>query len=334
MHFTRKLLATLSLRCVVLENEDVLNAVKDKWTGNVRPRTTLPEQQSKIYAQFRVSYFISPTWEQVRELTYLAVSDGAREILIECAQIRDAAKHSRFNPPSCSQGELIHTIDSFLQRSVRKDFVAALTRRTFTADMDRVPVVKLDSNGYTREFMSLRMTIKRDQDKKSPGALAQVIVHGIYEKYCIGKREPSEPFLRVSARVDREGRALWRGWQAGDKLQGQNSHFDKVLVYGDALKAPNLPQGSEKKLCLYVLDGQTEKLDPVYITAAISEILLNDMIYDTIRKWKVNKNCRNWGDNRTTYHFKMSEAKDHLKISEDELREMISNWQKEIRRIP
>lgn len=200
--------------------------------------------------------------------------------------------------------------------------------------MDRVPVVKLDSNGYTREFMSLRMTVKHDQDKKSPGALAQVIAHGIYEKYRIGKREPSEPFLRVSARVDREGRALWRGWQAGDKLQGQNSHFDKVLVYGDILKAPNLPQGSEKKLCLYILDGQTEKLDPAYITAAISEILLSDMVYGTIWKWKVNKNCRNWGDNRTTYHFKMSEAKDYLKISEDELREMISYWQKEIRRIP
>ena len=199
--------------------------------------------------------------------------------------------------------------------------------------MDRVPVVKLDSNGYTREFMSLRMAIKHDKYKKSPGALTEAIVHGIYEKYRIGKREPSEPFLRVSARVDWEGRALWRGWQAGDKLQGQHSHFNKVLVYGDVLKAPNLPQGSEKKLCLYILDGQTEKLNPAYIIVAISEIFLSDMIYGTIRKWKVNKNCRNWEDNRTAYHFKMSEAKDHLKISENELREMIFDWEKEVRKL-
>ena len=118
-----------------------------------------------------------------------------------------------------------------------------------------------------------------------------------------------------------------------DKLQGQHSRFNKVLAYGDVLKAPNLPQGSEQKLCLYILDGQTEKFDSAYIIVAISEILLNDMIYGTIRKWKVNKNCRNWEDNRTAYYFKMSEAKDHLKIEEDELREMIFDWEKEVRKL-
>jgi hypothetical protein len=75
MGFVRSILLTLSRRCVVLENEDVLNAVEDKWTGNVRPRNSLPQQTPKIYAQFRVSYFINHAWEQVRELAYLAVSD-------------------------------------------------------------------------------------------------------------------------------------------------------------------------------------------------------------------------------------------------------------------
>ena len=71
--------------------------------------------------------------------------------------------------------------------------------------MGRVPVVKLDSNGYTREFMPFRMTINRDQ-LKSPGALAQAIVYGIYENTVLESANlPSHFSASLLASTGKEG---------------------------------------------------------------------------------------------------------------------------------
>ncbi|OCK85348.1 hypothetical protein K432DRAFT_439332 [Lepidopterella palustris CBS 459.81] len=326
MQFARDVLETLSLRCIVLESDDVLSAVEGKWTGNVRPRTTLTGQISKIYAQFRVSYFMNSEWEQIRELTYLAVSDEAREILIECTKLRNPVRYFRSAPPECSKEEVIRAIDGFLQRSVRHDFVSALARRNFMINMENIPVITSDSSGCARELMSVKMTPKLDKDNEGPGFLMQKTVHRIYEKYSIGKREPSGPFLRISSRVDCKGRPLWRHWQAGDKLPYWESHLDKVLVYGDVLNAPYLPQGSKQKLCLYILDGQTEQLDPFYITAKLIWFLFTDCIYGTIREGKVYRTRENWQDNWTIYYFGMGEVQEHLNISRGALRRTIFDW--------
>lgn len=135
--------------------------------------------------QFRVSYFIDQSWEQIRELTYLAVSEDAREILIEASKLKTHARRSSFTPPSCSEGDIIRIIDQFLQRSVRNDFTSALARRTYMISMESVPVVHLDDDesSQSRESMSLRPAIKLDQDKKSAGVGMNGIVYAVYEKY-------------------------------------------------------------------------------------------------------------------------------------------------------
>jgi hypothetical protein len=203
----RSILATLNRRCVVLESDDVLNSIEDKWTGNVRPRISFPSQSSRVYAQFRVSYFINHAWEQVRELTYLAVSDEAREMLIEQAKFRGDVRRSRFDPPECPEEQVIRTVDTFLRRSVRQDFVAALTRRTFTTDMENLPLIFIDDNAAAREVKSPMMVIKQDTSQRSPGVSMQDIVHRVYEKYRIGNRDPSEPFLRAwTPETDHSGR--------------------------------------------------------------------------------------------------------------------------------
>ncbi|OCL07705.1 hypothetical protein AOQ84DRAFT_294587, partial [Glonium stellatum] len=326
MRFARSVLAALSRRCVALESDDVLDDIEDKWTGNARPKTTLPGQKSKIYAQFRISYFINPAWEQIRELTYIAASDEAREILIGSVKFRSAVRRSGFAPPECPKEDIINSIHTFLQRSVRHDFMSTLVRRTYAVDMADIPVTTPDSNERTQQSPPPRMVIKLDKDKTSPGVATQGIVHGIYEKYRIGKREPNEPFLRVSARVDCEGRPLWKGWKSEDRFYRSERHLHGVLVYGKLLKRANLHQGSEQKLCLYILNGQTEHIDTFRISWKLIWFLFRDHIYSTVRKSKVYKTSRNWQDNRTGYYLKMSEAPKHLKISRDALRQIIFDW--------
>jgi len=329
MTFARSILAALNRRCVALDNEDVLNAIENKWTGNMRNKTSTAGQETKVYAQFRVSYYINHAWEQVRELTYLAASEDAREILIETANFRKVVRRSRFDPPRCSTENMLSTIDSLLRRSVRQDFVSALVRRTFMLDMESTgvyPESSVDSTIFTSVVPLYKMVPKLDKDKKSPGVAMQELVHAVYEKYRIGKREPSEPFLRVSSRVDSEGRPLWRDWKAGDELPRQDAHLDKVLVYADVMNAPFLAKGSDQRLCLFILDGKTQVVNPFDITAKLLRFLFRNEIYGTLRKGRVYKTRVNWRDNRASYFFSMFGVKEQLKVSPEVLTGEIFEW--------
>jgi hypothetical protein len=323
-NFARSVLATLGRRCVVLDGEHVLNTIEDKWTGNVRPRRSLRSQTSKVYAQFRVSYFINRTWEQIRELSYIAVAENAREELIEAAKLtKGAVRRSRFAPPECPEEEIYRAIDGFLQRSVRNDFTSALARRTYTLNMEEMPVISMEST-EVQETTSFRMIKKLDKDRQSPGVGMNGLVHYIYQKCRILNREPSEPFIRASARVDHDGRSLWDGWKVGDELLSHERHLDRVLVYGDIQKSA--AQGSEQKLCLYVLDGKPEDLNIFSITVKLLWFLKNESVYGTVLKGKVYRNSRNWADNRKAYYFDAKDVEESLNVSREVLKGNIFDW--------
>jgi hypothetical protein len=231
---------------------------------------------------------------------------------------------------------MLGTIELLMKRSVRQDFVAALARRTFILDMESTGI---DPQSPRDEFISTsaglisKMVLKEDKDKKSPGVAMQELVHAVYEKYRIGKREPSEPFLRVSSRVDLDGRPLWRDWKAGDELPKYESHLDKVLVCADVMNAPFLPKNSDQKLCLFVLDGKGVA-EPFDITAKLLWFLFKNEIYGTVRKGRVYKTRVNWRDNRVEHFFRMEKAGELLKSSAVELRSGIFEWIKAINSPP
>jgi len=329
MRFARSILATLARRCVVLDNEDVLGAVEDKWTGNVRSRTRISLPGSKLYAQFRFSYFINHSWEQIRELTYLAVSDDAREILLEKAQFRSTVRRSRFSPPECSREEIIHTIEKFLARNVREDFDATLARSTYFTDMEKMPVNSVEGIGSAGEEIPLKMVSKLDKDKKSAGVTMQNTVHSIYERFRVGNREPTEPFLRISSRLDYDSRSLSQHDCQGDQLDADGADLDKALVFGDVLKTRGAPQGSEQKLCLYILDGKKD-VQPWDVIAKLLWLVCKGSIYGTARKGKVYRTGKESQENRNRILFFMSEAQEHLKISTQELLALVFGWIKEV----
>jgi hypothetical protein len=340
--FAKSIIAQLSRRCVALDNEDVLDAIEDNWTGNKRTRPTRLDQKPKVYVQFRISFYINPTWEQVRELTYLAATEDSRELLIHHAKIRGAVKHSRFSPPSCNQEGLLFAFNNLRQNSVRKDLVSSLLRRTYMISVnpiERPPTVyAIDNDGVAHSLegaIVYTVYIKQDRDKKSSGVSMQGIVHAVYEKYRIGNREPAEPFLRASTRIDFEGRALWRGWKYGDCLPLNEQHLDKLLVYSKIPDATYLPDGSHQKYCLYILDGRTDQLDDFSVASKLIWALFKDQIYATVRKAKVPKINRNWQDNRADYCYSMRSEKsqDLLKLSRSQFRQNLFSWIKATTRL-
>ncbi|RYP93668.1 hypothetical protein DL770_000199 [Monosporascus sp. CRB-9-2] len=280
--FVRSIISLLSRRCVALDSEEVLDAVEDHWSGYTRIRPNRLDQKPKVYVQFRISFYINPVWEQVRELTYLAATDDARELLIQRAGIRSAPR----------------------------------------------TVFAIDDDGAVHEIEVSKVIIKQDKDKRSPGVQMQGTVHAIYEKHRIGNRDPSEPFLRASTRMDFEGRALWRGWRRGDCLPPQHRHLHKILVYSDVPDARYLPHGSRQKYCLYILDGRTDELNNFSVASKLIWALFREQIYSTVRKAKVPRNSRNWQDNRDGYCFSMESEKtqDFLGLSRNSFRQDVVSW--------
>ncbi|KAF2495383.1 hypothetical protein BU16DRAFT_561664 [Lophium mytilinum] len=321
--FVRGVISLLSRRCVALESEDVLDAVESQWTGHTRFRLNRMNQKPKVFVQFRISYYINPVWEQVRELTYLAATDDARELLLQQAGYRGIIRRSPFSPPECCTSDLLFVFDRLRQRSVRHDFVASLSRRTYMIAVAKPQNVRaLDRDGVLHEFELSRVTFKLDEDKASPGVVMQGTVHTIYEKYRIGNREPSEPFLRASTGLDSEGRALWRAWKDGDRLPSCEKHLSKILVYADTPDLDYFPDGSRQNYCLYIMDGRVDQVDDFAVASKLIWTLFKDEIYSTVRKSKVPRNSRNYQDNRPDFVFSM----DLLKLSGDIIRKDLFGW--------
>jgi hypothetical protein len=323
--FVRSILSLFSRRCIALESEDVLDAIEEEWTGNtrIRPTRTGPGSRPKIYIQIRVSFYINTVWEQVREYTYLAATEDARDILMQRADFRGAVRRTRFSPPEYKKEGLISAINRVRQLSVRGSLIACLRRRTFKIDLGKIPTLS-----GSQETGEDRPVFKQDKAKNSPGVLMQGIVHAIYEKHRIGNREPSEPFLRASTRIDSKDRPLWKDWEDGDTLPrvGEDSSYAKIVVYSDIPDAKYLPKGSGKRYCIYILDGRVEEVDKASICSAL-KWTWHEGVYSTVRKAKVPRDSRNWQDNRFAHFFSFRAPYPWcLKIEEKRLRYDLMAW--------
>lgn len=325
--FARSVVSLLSRRCIFLNNEDVLDAVENLWTGSarIRPHRLLPKPG--VYVQIRISFYINPVWEQVRELTYLAVTEDARDLLIEHGRFRRSAKPIQFSPPQCSKEDLILALDELRRNSVRNDLISSLRRLTYMMSTEPSDYVPAGTENGVQVATGSKVTARLDKEKKGPGVLMQGTVHAVFEKHRIGNRQPSEPFLRASTSIDCLGRVFSKDVEE-ELLPSEKQPLDKILVFSAVPNARYLPDGARQRYCIYLLDGRIDHLDNLSITAKLICSLLYDEIYGTVRKAKVYKTSRNWQDNRADYFFSMDSKKieDQLKMSKVRFREDIFGW--------
>jgi hypothetical protein len=74
------LLLTLQ-REPLLVSENTLNAIETAWTGNSREGAFFTSNGSKFLAKISLLYYITPDWRQVRELSYVAISLDAINLI-------------------------------------------------------------------------------------------------------------------------------------------------------------------------------------------------------------------------------------------------------------
>jgi hypothetical protein len=81
---------------VILVTQKTLDDLELRWTGTIRPT----RKKTNFFAKFRFAAYINLSWDIVREISYLAVSKAAFDILMTAARFKtgrkDIVKQTKF----------------------------------------------------------------------------------------------------------------------------------------------------------------------------------------------------------------------------------------------
>jgi hypothetical protein len=171
---------------LLLLTGDDLDDLEEAWTGRSRTATEspAPSTYSEFYVLMETKTFMNTSWTIVRELTYLAVSKAAFEIIFTYANFRIqhpgrqlAAKAAR----SCSKTILIETLRCLLSGSPGQLFIAAITCTCLSLyalperkRSDHAPPIETLAFGHLRrprlsEFIQRFLKIRKRKEKTNWG---------------------------------------------------------------------------------------------------------------------------------------------------------------------
>lgn len=243
IEFIQKLLAVEYVR---LEAEDIVNSIEDIWTGNLRipPSRPAGSERREVYAQLRFSYFIDSSWRLVRELTLLAIQE---DIVDNLREISNWTEQYPRRHPTCHwpQDRFLEALQTVLCSNFQDDFKDCLKRRTFALTNWGEPP------GFGPHHPKNHSSLSPDWGINSPSSRAYSVVDAVYEMHRIGRRMPSEPFLRISSRSHLHSRTCVS--RSGRCFISTKTGWQMSLLYSPVPDSISLREGNKQTLCLYVL---------------------------------------------------------------------------------
>lgn len=324
--FIRNLLA---IAPVHLEAEDVVNSIEDVWTGNLRivpPRPAGSEQRG-IYAQLRFTYFIDSSWGLVRELTLLAIQE---DIVDNLRKLSNWAERYPPQHPSrrWPRNRLLAALQTVLRSNFLNDFKDCLERRTFALPHWSEPP------GLGSHLPRNHSNLSPDWDINSPPSKAHSIVTAIYEMHRIGRRTPSEPFLRVSSRSHLHSRT--RVSDSCEYIISTITGWQMSLLYSPVPDRTSLCEGDRQTLCLYVLPrsnrtSNEQKPTSQDIASGLIQFLFDRLLVRTYRGGKSPPTNSPWQDNDPKHSFWLDIGAPRLGVKREELIISIIDWIRDLR---
>lgn len=326
INFIRNLLAIAPVR---LEAEDVVTSIEDTWTGNLRMTPPAPAgaEKNKVYAQLRFSYFIDSSWGLVRELTLLAIQEDVVD------NLRKISNYIEQYPPhhsTChwSKNRLNTALQTVLRSNFEDDFKDCLQRRTFALTNWNEPP------GFGPHHPKNHSVLSPDWAKDGPSSRAYSIVHAIYGMHCVGRRTPSEPFLRNSSRSHLYSRNCDR--KSSEDFFITKSGREMSLLYSPVPDGANIGVENKQTLCLYVLprsNRTSNEQEPTIqeIVSGLIHFLFHRRIVRSYRGGKSPPTDSPWQDNDLKYSFWLDTGTPRLGVKHEELISSIINWIRDLR---
>lgn len=242
-----------------------LSNIHEIWTGDAG-NSTIAGQFETFHTKLAFRSFFTETWDLVRELSYLAVSDGAIEVLIARSRRSRSFTLESFSPATNSLATELHRLRT---GCAEFNVHAAMVRLSLAFVME--PGVVTRSRGRKKMFLSSYLAIvNTSEEAEKCGRINEsyAVIYKIYSSHTIGgRRLLQEPYIRNSSREEQQSNydananshpiALPNAQHVCKESQG-NHEF--VLMTG---KLDDLALGkSQPELCLYQIKGEVNVTIP------------------------------------------------------------------------
>ena len=203
----KKIIVRLEKERPIFVNQEALTALELAWTGVDRGSLEFLNQDNEFQVLLTFSAYLTPDWEQTRELCYIAISRRAKEVMYQIVRGRNEDPKGYLHP-SHRQSTCVHDTEIImkivyfhLQATIQTNLTACLYRSSVcpkltgkgSDDHDVEDDIFRDDQG---KFLCQMILQSKEKSR--------TVVWSIYKTHRVGRNEPSSPFLRVSSRWDEQ----------------------------------------------------------------------------------------------------------------------------------
>ncbi|KAG4272969.1 hypothetical protein FPRO04_10049 [Fusarium proliferatum] len=257
-----------SIRDSVRVKGGVLNELELLWTDCDRNLSNISSPDEVFYVVATSVFYLTPYFDQTRELSYVAVSESL---------ILDLAKISRFQDPS-KRLTKIPRVDSLavfgelLKTTPRANVSACISRLCLVTGS--ISKLKNGKSPSTWAMLPLEVedrdysTVREAVVKTCKRPEAREFLWDIYSKHRVGRNEPSSSIFRISSSMDElanSTKSLEEQYKFS-KFSWRWSHYADASFFGDNMEL--LFATTEKNcfgnewtpgFCIFVLDSSVAK---------------------------------------------------------------------------
>jgi hypothetical protein len=190
-------------------DREALDSLEAMWTGNDRENENIYSPRKVFLVMVTVSTYLSPSWEQIRELSYIAISASVLEAIVHHAQQPLPTGWDTSQLPYVESEVFVGTFSCYRQMRVQYNLLAAVSRaclstRLFTKQSNKKKDIETPMMWATSIEERDGGTHYRFDAAFGPdnNGNAREFVLRVYNLHRIGRNEPSSSILRLSSRLD------------------------------------------------------------------------------------------------------------------------------------
>ncbi|OKL63648.1 hypothetical protein UA08_00507 [Talaromyces atroroseus] len=173
---------------------EALSGLEGLWS-NVRLREDNRDPEDVFHVRIVILMHVSVDWVPVRQLTYLAISEGALKVLMSRTGLSVASSGLQTDfvgVPAIKKSEIEAFVASIMEQSIVDNLTAATSMLCLSSHFYR-QAGKIPKKWHLKRSGKYFVGFSLDG---SPSVLE--LVETIYESHKIGRREPTDPYIRFS----------------------------------------------------------------------------------------------------------------------------------------
>lgn len=263
--FVNSMIEALSQDSLLLTRE-TLNALEHKWTGKTTYNRSHHELDHEYIVQINITTYLDTWWRQVRELSFLAVSEDAINVLAENPESLPTLAQARKNAHPMSQETLEKVSDKLQNLSIEEGLLEAMN---------------MSSSSISPRLPKSPSALKRDYEIfEVDDPFAHKAFYSISSLDKLAGQQLSELSIRRSDRIDKQSFHRGNLFKDSRPLVSRNGF---LLVKGACTFSEHVCWAPTPEICLFSLRELLEYPSKELLAGIIQDEIRQGQSYHTKR---------------------------------------------------